>query len=193
MVRSTIPGLYENYPVEQDPFLRHSCTSYDILRIGAAYVDNYPVVSETQRAFVKRASKAGLKTGLAIPVRLKGFERFGGFIAGNDQDREEFELAMDPHTDELRLFCHLIHRRFEDLAAEANLPVPKEFDALSPREREIVLLLARGRSRQEAAEICNISVHTVSDYAKAAYRKLGVHNRAQAAALLHAAATSGRA
>lgn len=191
-MRSTIPGLYENYPPERDPFLRHSCTSYDILTLGAAYIDSHPYVSETERAFVERAAKAGLNAGLGIPVRLKGFDRFGGFIVGNGQDRDRFDADMLPRADELRLFCHLIHRRFEDLAAEAAMPLPTAFDDLSPREREIVLLLARGCSRQEAAEICDISVHTVSDYAKAAYRKLGVHNRAQAAAMLHAAPSNGR-
>ena len=65
--------------------------------------------------------------------------------------------------------------------------LPVQFDVLSPREREVVYLLAQGRSRQEAAEICGISVHTVSDYAKSGYRKLGVNNRAQAAAILHGA------
>ena len=63
--------------------------------------------------------------------------------------------------------------------------LPDTFEALTPREREVVYLLAQGHSRQQTAAICTISVHTVSDYAKSAYRKLGVHNRAQVAALIY--------
>ncbi len=49
-------------------------------------------------------------------------------------------------------------------------------------------LLAHGYTRQQTAHRCNLSIHTVSDYAKSGYRKLGIRNRAQAAALVHATA-----
>lgn len=77
----------------------------------------------------------------------------------------------------------LVHRA-------ATLEKIDDADTLSPRAREIVYLLAQGRSRQETAEPCTISVHTVSDYAKSAYRKLGVNNRAQVAALIYHGATT---
>lgn len=67
-----------------------------------------------------------------------------------------------------------------------DLPAP--FDILSPREREVVYLLAQGQSRKQAADSCGVPIHTVSDYAKSGYHKLGVHNRAQAAAILHGTA-----
>ncbi|MEX0370382.1 MAG: response regulator transcription factor [Tateyamaria sp.] len=48
----------------------------------------------------------------------------------------------------------------------------------------MVYLLARGLSRKEMARVCGISLHTVGDYIKTAYRKLGIHNRAEAARLV---------
>lgn len=186
----TIPGLYDDLPAERDPFLRHSCNSYDTIPAGLAYLDSHPYVNDAETKVVERAAKAGLNAGIGIPVRLKSSDRFGGFILGNKMSKAEFDAEFMPRSEDLRLFCHLIHRRFEELATESALTLPCAFDVLSPRELEIVLLLARGSSRQQAAATCGISVHTVSDYAKTAYRKLGVNNRAQAAALLHAANTA---
>jgi len=43
-----------------------------------------------------------------------------------------------------------------------------------------MFLFAQGLSTKEAAQVCNISPHTVSEYAKESYRKLGVRNRIEA-------------
>ena len=51
---------------------------------------------------------------------------------------------------------------------------------LTDREREVLLLLADGRTRQQIARRLGISVHTVGTHAKNCYRKLGVRNAADA-------------
>lgn len=189
-VRCTVPDLYTHIPPEDDPFLHHSCNSYEVLTIGEAFVDQYPDVTETERAFITRAAEDGLRAAFAVPMRLQGSDRFGGFIIGNDMDGATFEENFQSIAEELRLFCLLMHRRIEDLTGTAPLPLPDRpvaFDQLTPRESEVVNLLAHGFSRQETAHRCGLSVHTVSDYAKSGYRKLGIHNRAQAAALVHGA------
>lgn len=187
-VRCTLPNLYTHIPPEDDPFLHHSCNSYEVLTIGAAFLHQYPNVTEAERAFITSAAKEGMRAAFAVPMRLQGSDRFGGFIIGNDMDSETFEQSFLSLTEDLRLFCLLMHRRIEDLTGTAPLPLPHKpsiFDQLSPREGEVVNLLAHGYSRQETAHHCGLSVHTVSDYAKSGYRKLGIHNRAQAAALVH--------
>lgn len=193
-VRCTIPNLYSHIAPEDDPFLHHSCNSYEVLKIGAAFVHNYPAVTAAERRFIDRAAKEGIRAAFAVPMRLQGSERFGGFIIGNEMDAACFEQAFDGICEELRLFCLLMHRRIEDLTGAAPLPLPDRpevFGQLSPREAEVVNMLAHGFSRQETAHRCGISVHTVSDYAKSGYRKLGIHNRAQAAALVHGAPQNG--
>lgn len=193
-VRCTIPDLYTHIPPEDDPFLRHSCDSYEILKIGAAFVDHYPAVNSTERCFIEQAAEEGMRAAFAVPMRLQGSERFGGFIIGNEMTAAEFEETFEHIGEELRLFCLLMHRRIEDLTGPIPLPLPERpevFDQLSPREAEVVNLLAHGYSRQETAYRCGLSVHTVSDYAKSGYRKLGIHNRAQAAALVHGAPQNG--
>jgi len=53
---------------------------------------------------------------------------------------------------------------------------------LSPREREVLALLARGYLYKEIAESLQISVPTVNTYIRRIYEKLHVHSHAQAVA-----------
>jgi predicted ATPase/DNA-binding CsgD family transcriptional regulator len=55
-------------------------------------------------------------------------------------------------------------------------------DGLTPRELEILRALASGRSNKEIASELFLSVHTVERHVANVYRKIGAHNRAQAAA-----------
>ena len=47
---------------------------------------------------------------------------------------------------------------------------------LTPREVDILRLIARGYSYTGAAHRLGISAHTVASHVKKAYRKLGVHS-----------------
>jgi DNA-binding NarL/FixJ family response regulator len=51
---------------------------------------------------------------------------------------------------------------------------------LSPRELELLQLLARGYNNRETAQALSLSPHTVGDHVKSIYRKLGVSSRGQA-------------
>jgi DNA-binding NarL/FixJ family response regulator len=53
---------------------------------------------------------------------------------------------------------------------------------LSDREREILVLLASGRSNGEIATVLCVSTRTVERHALNIYGKLGVHNRSEATA-----------
>ena len=57
------------------------------------------------------------------------------------------------------------------------------FEALTPREREVLGLLAEGRSNRGIAEGLGISEGTVKAHVKAILRKLGVESRVAAAVL----------
>ena len=61
----------------------------------------------------------------------------------------------------------------------ASVPSGEE---LSPREQEVLELLARGYLYKEIAERLNISVPTVNTYVRRMYEKLHVRSRAQAVA-----------
>jgi len=54
--------------------------------------------------------------------------------------------------------------------------IAREHD-LSPREEEVMVLLAKGRSMKHIEETLVISFHTAKSHANHIYRKLGVHSR----------------
>jgi two-component system response regulator NreC len=53
------------------------------------------------------------------------------------------------------------------------------YQQLSPREREIVRLIARGRTNKEIAKRLSISVRTVERHRSSIMNKLGLQNRAE--------------
>ena len=53
--------------------------------------------------------------------------------------------------------------------------------ALTPREREVLALLAQGRANKQIAPRLGITEHTVKAHVAAIYEKLGAGNRAEAA------------
>jgi DNA-binding NarL/FixJ family response regulator len=61
-------------------------------------------------------------------------------------------------------------------------PTPAQPDNISPREREVLELLARGFLYKEIADTLRISVPTVNTHIRRIYEKLHVRSRAQAVA-----------
>jgi len=55
---------------------------------------------------------------------------------------------------------------------------------LSPRERQVGLMLASGKTRPEIAEALGVSLNTVATIGKRIYAKLGVSRRAELATRL---------
>lgn len=65
----------------------------------------------------------------------------------------------------------------------AEPDMPSSFSALTPRERDVLALLARGESNKRIAAGLNLSIGTVKGYVSAIFEKLGVEDRTQAALL----------
>lgn len=71
----------------------------------------------------------------------------------------------------------LVIRAFQSQSPKkTSIPLP----SLSPRERQILELLATGMVPKEAAAELNISYETVRDYLKQIYQKLHVRSRTEA-------------
>lgn len=68
-----------------------------------------------------------------------------------------------------------------DRASDADL-LKREL-SLTQREAEVLLWIARGKSNRDIAEILDLSPRTVNKHLEQIYAKLGVENRASAAAL----------
>ena len=53
-------------------------------------------------------------------------------------------------------------------------PDPAAAPELTPREREVLELIAKGLNRADIAELLGLTKNTVADYIKTVYRKLDV-------------------
>jgi DNA-binding NarL/FixJ family response regulator len=73
-----------------------------------------------------------------------------------------------------------------DDAAPAAAACPDPLEALTPRELEIALLVARGEEAKAIARSLRISFHTVRVHVCRIYAKLGLHKQTELAACIAA-------
>lgn len=69
---------------------------------------------------------------------------------------------------------------------------PRRLAGLTPREREVAVLVVEGLADREIAERLSLSIYTVNQYAKRIYRKLDVTSRVELTRLLLAGRAGGR-
>ena len=81
----------------------------------------------------------------------------------------------------------IARRLLDEFAAlpETRRPRPEQLDELTPRELEVVALVAGGMSNQEIAERLVVSPATAKTHVSRALRKLGLHDRAQLVTLAY--------
>jgi DNA-binding response OmpR family regulator/DNA-binding CsgD family transcriptional regulator len=90
--------------------------------------------------------------------------------------RMKFAYIMQIGADEYLL-------RLIEGAVGDERSVLKQKLAVTEREAEVLLWIARGKSNRDIAEILSLSPRTVNKHLEQIYAKLGVENRASAAAL----------
>jgi DNA-binding NarL/FixJ family response regulator len=111
--------------------------------------------------------------------RREPFDRVAGLLIGAD---DYVVKPFDP--DELLARVHAVLRRAgpvgtaEDVSSAADLQ-------LTPREQEVLSLLAGGTRQLDIAGELFISSKTVATHIQRILGKLGVHSRAEAVALAH--------
>jgi non-specific serine/threonine protein kinase len=119
------------------------------------------------------SAKADYVRTLAAARRALGAERFAtAWAEGAAMDLDAaVELALATPLE-----CHAL--------AEAARPTTRPLGdrpvtvPLSPREREVVALIARGLSNREISEQLVLSVRTVERHIENVYNRLGVHGKA---------------
>jgi DNA-binding CsgD family transcriptional regulator len=130
---------------------------------------------------------------------VNGNEPIGVLSAGSRTDRtptaaqEELftKVAEDlaPALESIERSTEALELLSASLAKEAlalpGTPPSPALEPLRPRERTILNLYAEGLSAEEIARVLIISPHTVRTHVKNAFRRLGVHSRAEAADLVH--------
>lgn len=135
-----------------------------------------PIGLEHQIAFTLPAHSQAI-LGVALSRRERDF---------SDGERELLELAR-PHLiqayNNARRYSRLLRARVEHPLRSDAGQAELLGRGLTRREAQIVRLVASGCSDREVAAMLDISHRTVQKHLQRAYAKLGVHDRAQAAAL----------
>ena len=131
------------------------------------------------RAFYDEAVKYGVGTqGFTVPIRGPNGQ-FALFTITNTCSDDEWQQFIEKNKRELILVAHTFNQKalnFEEGVFSVSHP------SLSPRELSAMALLAKGRSRAQAAAEMSISEHTLRVYIESARHKLGGLNTTHAVA-----------
>lgn len=73
---------------------------------------------------------------------------------------------------------HLLRRMRPEVPAATDAPASEV--ALTPREQEVLALIAKGFKYAEIARVLDLSTHTVATHVRKVYRKLAVNSRGEA-------------
>lgn len=134
---------------------------------------------KASRVFLADAISQGVgPQGFSMPIRGPNGQ-FALFTITNDCSDDEWETFIAENQKSLILIAHEFNRNalvMEEGTFNQNSP------SLSPREMSAISLLARGRSRAQAAIEMSISEHTLRVYIESARHKLGALNTTHAVA-----------
>ncbi len=104
-----------------------------------------------------------------------------GYLLKQTPREELFAALEDVHRGGSPMTSNIARKVVQSFRQPPAAPIPPG-EELSPREQEVLDLLARGYLYKEIAERLNISVPTVNTYVRRMYEKLHVRSRAQAVA-----------
>lgn len=114
--------------------------------------------------------EAGLHNGVGVPLWGPGQQVAGiGLASSEKKDACRFDADL------ITAFCnqfYLVYRRLH----KKKRPPPENI-VLSPREREVLIWAAAGKSDEEIGAILLLSKHTVNMHFRNIYKKIGVNNR----------------
>jgi two-component system nitrate/nitrite response regulator NarL len=144
-----------------------------ILKILREHNLNMPIVmltTSTEESDLLESLRAGAQGYL-----LKDMEPDALVIALRDIVAGKTVVAPD--------LAPVLARAVQGKSEEQEAPASGPFDDLTPRETEILGLLAEGQSNKAIARNLGISDGTVKLHVKAILRKLSVHSRVEAAVM----------
>lgn len=129
-----------------------------------------PNLTARQGEFVNDLREAGFREILFLPI----FAKPGDFaVFGLATSHQGFSIS-DEKILELRSLSQEYHLQYN------NLTAPRPDPLLSPREVEVLELIARGKSNQAIARTLGVSNNTIDTLVRRAFSKLEVTNRVEA-------------
>lgn len=105
-----------------------------------------------------------------------------GYLLKQTRRDELLSALRDVHAGGSPMSSQIARKVVQSFRRQQTASADGEAVELSPREHEVLELLARGYLYKEIAEQLKISVQTVNTYIRRVYEKLHVRSRAQAVA-----------
>jgi len=133
-------------------------------------------LTRKQKLCLNLGAEAGLNNGICTP--LWGPHRFAGIGLATTEKKD----ACDANTDIITAYCNHFYIAFQRLHAKAEITgsqVPNIY--LTPREKEILTLVAEGKSDHDIAALLKLTSHGVDFHMRNVYRKLQTNSRIYAA------------
>ncbi len=115
------------------------------------------------REYVRRLLKAGVS----------------GYVLKKSAGAELANAIRAVHRGGLVLDPEVARTAMEEGGPAAAGQAEDPYDALTDREKQVLKLVAEGRSNKEVAEVLGISVKTAMSHREHVMEKLGVHNRTE--------------
>ena len=129
------------------------------------------------RELFKEAANSGVgNQGLTVPIRGP-LGQFAVLTINDATSDDTWGSFIKDYTQDMLVLSHYLHKSVHDHAKPNVSETQKQ---LSPRERDVLTLIAMGRNRTQIAEALGISEHTVRVYLDTSRAKMGAINITQA-------------
>ena len=183
---STYPSSWANHYVEN-----HYASKDVVMRIVTSTLRPFlwsdlaeqGKLNLTQRKIFNEATEFKIKSGGSIPIHGPGAAK-ASFAIASELPEKDFAPLFLSQRHELHLVATYAHERMLDIGLQKEgAPIYK----LTPREADVLLWTAHGKTAWEISEILSLSEETVREYIKSACRTLNTNNKthAIAVALVH--------
>ncbi len=169
--------------------LRASDPHVVLLDIGLRKGDSLRIAAETRREFPD--AKVIIMDLLPAHEDIVEFVNAGvaGFIMKDATMEDLVSTIRAVHSGSSVLPVPMVNTLFSQIARDAVVRGRDdvlESVRMTPRERQVINLIAEGMSNKQIAASLHVAIHTVKSHVRNVMEKLTLHSRLQIAAYVHA-------
>jgi len=103
-----------------------------------------------------------------------------GYIHKDSRPQDVAQIILDVKRGASPISPMIARKLLQRMRLQASALPVQEGSKLSPRESEVLELIARGYAYSEIARLQGVTMHTVQSHIKNLYAKLAVHSRSEA-------------
>ena len=154
-------------PVDGEP----DVVLYDVIGLASGDTSELDRVRQQTGSVVIAVSYNGLRPDLETLALERGAAAVVPLGVSAEQLIEVINAAIEGTLDDI-----------PTVRTPDDSDFPGKGFGISRRESQVLALIVQGRTNQEIAEECFLSINSIKTYIRSAYRKVGITHRAQAVA-----------